>query len=119
MAGTLEELAPRRREVEALMAAKVAEQVKHRRNVAIAMSEVKSDPRWKVYADHLEGLKKDREATVESLRGRLETRFLSSNEYGEVMVALAEAKAEARAYKTAVDLIVSLIDRGGIEENAE
>lgn len=81
------------------------------RFVGQAMSEIKSDPRWKSYADHITSLKDDAEKQSAS-RGQ------SSLINPDPVVAASEKneyfryKERAFAYKHVLELLEALIERG-------
>ena len=85
--------------------------------VAVAMSELKGDPNWKLYCDHIEALRLTAEAQVKQLEraicygpfpGELD-RF----DYTELKRQLAVSKTRFETYSQVLQMIDSLISRGG------
>ena len=95
-------------------AAKFREQYKLQHQVAVVMSEVKGDPRWKVYADHIQALFERFLAVSHTAKERLgdPLTFLSAEETGKLKLQAAYNQGKAEGYKGALDVIKDLIDRG-------
>ena len=87
--------------------------------VAVAMSELKGDPNWKLYCDHIEALRLTAEAQVKQLEraicygpfpGELD-RF----DYTELKRQLAVSKTRFEIYTQVIAMVDGLINRGGID----
>lgn len=90
------------------------EQLKLQRQVAVVMSEVKADPRWKIYADHIQAVYENHLAVAEAAKKRLgdPLTFMSPEESGKLKLQAAYNQGKAEGYKGALDMIKDLIDRG-------
>lgn len=89
------------------------DQRRRQRAVAVAMSEIQSDPRWKVYADHIEALRQDYERQTRGYeQALLGHDFLEPKRYGQLKIEQAKANGAAEAFKQALEIIKTLIDRG-------
>ena len=81
--------------------------------VAVAMSELKGDPNWKLYCDHLEPLR----VAAGEMTKRLEQELLAGaitadyNHY-ELKRQLAISKTRFETYTQVMQMIDSLINRG-------
>jgi hypothetical protein len=89
------------------------EQDTQRKFVGVAMSNVKTDPRWKLYADHLEGLR----ARLEDIRHGVTEKILDTNETDIIplKLELRFITGRLRGMNDAIRFIEVLIDQG---ENA-
>lgn len=94
--------------------AEQAEQRKLQRQVAVVMSEVKGDPRWKVYADHIQAMFERHSAIAQAAKDRLgdPLTFLPPEENGTLKLKAAYNQGKAEGFKGALDVIQNLIDRG-------
>lgn len=95
-------------------AAEQAEQRKLQRQVAVVMSDVKGDPRWKVYADHIQAMFERHSAIAQAAKDRLgdPLTFLSPEENGILKLKAAYNQGKAEGLEGALNVIRDLIDRG-------
>ena len=78
-----------------------------------AMSEVTADPRWKVYADHLEALRQRKEVLLKVARDRLNGQeFLEQKEYGQLKLDIAENFGYVSAMRDVLRVITELVEQG-------
>ena len=99
--------------------AKLQEQHKLRHQVSVVMSEVKGDPRWKVYADHIlyrQELFSGRATMAKHALADPRT-FLSQEAYGKLKLEAVYNEGMADGLKHSLDVIRDLIDRGKEPEN--
>ena len=91
-----------------------AEQRKFQRQVSVAMSEVKGDPRWKVYADHIQMMFERHSAMAQAAKDTLgdPLTFLSPEETGKLKLRAAYNQGKAEGYSDTLKVIKDLIDRG-------
>lgn len=91
-----------------------AEQRKFQRQVAVVMSEVKSDPRWKVYADHVQAKYEQHLALAHAAKEKLGDpfTFFTTEENGKLKLLAAYNQGKAEGFKSALTIIEDLIDRG-------
>ena len=82
--------------------------------VSVVMSEVKGDPRWKVYADHILAWKELCSARAESAGKKISDvrYFLSPEEYGRLKLETAYNQGKTEGLQGALDVIRDLIDKG-------
>ena len=78
------------------------------------MSEVKGDPRWKVYADHIQLLCERHLAMAQAEKDKLgdPMTFLSPEENGKLKLRAAYHQGKAEGYSDTLKVIKDLIDRG-------
>jgi len=81
--------------------------------VAVAMSELKGDPNWKLYCDHIEALKQQAEAQarrleIELISGPVTADYL----HYELKRQLAISKTRFETYTQCMQIVDSLIARG-------
>ena len=79
------------------------------RFVGQAMSEIKSDPRWKSYADHIMGLK---EEAQDRSRAAGDLALETTGDATEHQYAYLKFKERAFTYNHVLQLIEALIERG-------
>lgn len=109
---TLEDVMSRQRETAAARLETKLYDLKARAAVASRMRELKADPHWQTWCDHVESIRATHLARVENLSKRLTEQFLPPQEYGETLAKKREAAAYAAGLKMAVDLIERLINEG-------
>lgn len=87
--------------------------------VAMAISELTADPRWKVYGDHIEAIRQDYQRQANGYaQALLGNDFLEPRKYGQLKIEQAKAQGAAEALKQALEVAKVLIERGG-EAKAE
>ena len=86
-----------RKRAKALIVNKQREQVALAHHVSVVMSEVKGDPRWKVYADHILAWKELCAAKAESASKKIADvrSFLPPEEYGRLKLETAYNQGKA------------------------
>lgn len=96
------------------IAAEQMEQRKLQRQVAVVMSDVKGDPRWKVYADHIQAMFERHSAIAQAAKDRLgdPLTFLPPEENGNLKLKAAYNQGKAEAFEGVLNVIRDLIDRG-------
>jgi len=106
--------APKLREGKAKARIKFDEQRRLQHQISVVMSGVKGDPKWKVYADHIQALYERAFAVTHSVKERLgdPLTFLPSEENVRLKLQAAYNQGKAEGYKGALDVITDLIDRG-------
>lgn len=94
--------------------AKLEVQQRLRHQVSVVMSDVKGDPRWKVYADHILFRKEQFLSRATQAKKTLTDprTFLSQEAYGKLKLELADNEGHAGGLQDALDVIKDLIDRG-------
>lgn len=81
--------------------------------VAVAMSELRADPNWKIFCDHIEPLRRQEEARIKRLEQELvHGPITADHQHYEAKRQLAISKTRFDTYNQVLGLIDSLISRG-------
>ena len=81
--------------------------------VAVAMSELRADPNWKLFCDHIEPLRRQEEARITRLEHDLNYGPITADhQHYELKRQLAISKTRFDTYTQVLQLIDSLIARG-------
>ena len=113
MAYGLEDLAPHIKKLEKDQQVKVLDHMRLVQGVGSVMSELQADPKWAVYGNHLEEIKrryKDQQAGAERLL--LDGKFMNNEEYGRVKLQQAECKGTVKGIEIALSIAKDLIENG-------
>ena len=87
--------------------------------VAVAMSEIKGDPNWKIFCDHIESLRQQAEAMTKRLeRELLDGMITADYSHYELKRQLAIFKTRFETYTQCVEIIDVLINRGKHENRS-
>jgi hypothetical protein len=87
-----------------------------RAHVATVMTELLIDPKWELYARHINTLYEQAKAQHEHLDAILLDKVLKLEDYTQTKVDQQRWAATARAFKTSLDLIHKLIEDGKLPE---
>lgn len=93
------------------------EQAKARQHVATVMSELLIDPKWELYARHINTLYEQAQAHHQRLNQILLDKVLKIEDYTQTKVDQQHWASTAQAYKTCLDLINKLIKDGQLPES--
>jgi len=81
--------------------------------VAVAMTELKADPNWKLYCDHIEPLRQQAEALTKRLEAELLGGMITADyDHYELKRQYAISKTRFETYTQALEIVDSLIGRG-------
>jgi len=89
-----------------------SEQARLLHQVGVAMSGIKSDPRWKLYADHLTGLKEFKEKALSRLTLEIFNVSLKTDDIQTLRVKIHGHQQYILALTESIDLVSRLIDKG-------
>ena len=97
-----------------LAEAKRLEQGNFAHQISVVMSEVKGDPHWKIYADHILAWKELCATRAEGASKKISDprSFLAPEEYGRLKLEAAYNQGKAEGLQGALDVIQNLIDKG-------
>jgi bacillopeptidase F (M6 metalloprotease family) len=87
------------------------EQFRQTKFVGQAMSEIKSDPRWKLYADHVQALKEEAEHSATE-QGKLALSMVDTNGTEQHKREYLIYKTKSDTYQHVLELLEALIERG-------
>jgi len=88
-------------------------QLRQQAAVGVAMQDLVIEPKWKVYADHIEAVRQRHEQSKASLEQQLaDGKFLANEEYGQIRIDLAREKAWCEALMLSLTITKTLIDNG-------
>ena len=113
MSLTLEDLAPRIKQIREKKQQEKADQFRSQVTVAEKLRELQADPRWDTYVYHIDALRQNYERAQKGHEQALAgNEFMGPERYGKAKVDLAEAKGAARALALAIEMVTTLIKRG-------
>src|SRR3990167_731060 len=113
MSAQLEDILPYLKKKQEQAELKAVDQLRHQAGVGVVMSELQAEPRWGIYANHVQAIKEQWEEKSNAARGRLNgPYFLDEKEYGQLKLDQARAEGMAKGIALALSMATTLIQRG-------